>query len=970
MHSVSIIAYVGEEYDIEPLVDSLLKQRELDNSLKLQVIFTGEIGRDILYDEEWLAKYPFEIKCVEADKENIAKCYNEALKYAEGEYISFVDSDSMYSKGVAKRLREVLELEDIEESVRDCICIRPEFMRPNGDVMPYKTWPNKGNARDVSNNTKELNLCLYSYFVKRTLCEQISFNEEFPAESRQLFIIELMQRTTKYFGCKIINIRYRHALEDDRSFFVQQHKKEWYNDTLKGCYIPLLETLSREKKLTPELEAGIMYLTYMRFSSNLDEADKHVLDDNEVEELYRLTYDIAGYMSYDTIIQKNSLNKVTLPVWFIWDVIQKKSELAGHKAELIFAGGNYIYNVEEEKKDEESIRCQYKLIGLQQREIRIYSINYRDNSLVIDFALPYFPESMLDMFSAKCNGVEVVSTSIYNIKKCFGKVVARGKMYQATVPLKEAPDNQKCNFSVETLGRSYKLPLVFVKPAARLNETIREAYWLFDNNKCLVYNARSNELIIRVVTRDELAVMEANYCLAIKHDPTLKDKQIKKLLNMRKKYWENFDLQAQERPIWITFDKLYKAGDNGEYFYHYVRENHPEIDIYYIIKDTAADWERLKGDPHVVLYGSEKAKLLSLKASVIAATHVNIMIYCGFTEVWEKKYLRNLFNAQVACIQHGLTVQDIAVYQNRLYDNTLLYCCASKYEIENILKPVYGYDESQAKLNGLARYDGLVNNDQKQILITPTWRRDIVNGGVACDMKSYNVYFKNSEYYKIYNSLINDERLMECARECGYKIIYLLHPAMSAQIDDYDKNDYVDIIAATGDMSYEKVLTESSLMVTDYSGVQFDFAYMRKPILYYHPSKLPPHYDESSSFVYETMGFGPIIDEHDELIAQLCAYMKNDCQTEEEYKKRADDFFAFDDTRNCERIFEEMLKFSNENMSDTVLEMEDKFDIFELGYKTAKKTTVPEPAVEKVVEQKEVKKRSSMLHKIKRLVRR
>ena len=33
---------------------------------------------------------------------------------------------------------------------------------------------------------------------------------------------------------------------------------------------------------------------------------------------------------------------------------------------------------------------------------------------------------------------------------------------------------------------------------------------------------------------------------------------------------------------------------------------------------------------------------------------------------------------------------------------------------------------------------------------------------------------------------------------------------VGAQIDDYDRNDYVEIIPASGDMSYEKILTEST----------------------------------------------------------------------------------------------------------------------------------------------------------------
>ncbi len=113
-------------------------------------------------------------------------------------------------------------------------------------------------------------------------------------------------------------------------------------------------------------------------------------------------------------------------------------------------------------------------------------------------------------------------------------------------------------------------------------------------------------------------------------------------------------------------------------------------------------------------------------------------------------------------------------------------------------------------------------------------------------------------------------------------------------------------------MSYEKVLTESSLMVTDYSGVQFDFAYMRKPVLYYHPAALPPHYTESRAFTYQEMGFGPMIDEHDKLVEQICAYMEKDCRMDDFYRARADKFFAYDDTNNCQRIADAVMEYSSQ----------------------------------------------------------
>ena len=111
-------------------------------------------------------------------------------------------------------------------------------------------------------------------------------------------------------------------------------------------------------------------------------------------------------------------------------------------------------------------------------------------------------------------------------------------------------------------------------------------------------------------------------------------------------------------------------------------------------------------------------------------------------------------------------------------------------------------------------------------------------------------------------------------------------------------------------MSYEKILTEASLMVTDYSGVQFDFAYMRKPIVYYHPDTLPPHY-ESGGIDYPTQGFGPIITNHEAVVDEICRYMENGCKTDAEYIDRANDFFEFDDFDNAKRIYEEIYNSLN-----------------------------------------------------------
>lgn len=50
------------------------------------------------------------------------------------------------------------------------------------------------------------------------------------------------------------------------------------------------------------------------------------------------------------------------------------------------------------------------------------------------------------------------------------------------------------------------------------------------------------------------------------------------------------------------------------------------------------------------------------------------------------------------------------------------------------------------------------------------------------ESRGYNPQFKNSEYFRIYNTLINDPRLLKTAKETGYRVMYLLHPVTSSQL--------------------------------------------------------------------------------------------------------------------------------------------------------------------------------------------
>ena len=162
-----------------------------------------------------------------------------------------------------------------------------------------------------------------------------------------------------------------------------------------------------------------------------------------------------------------------------------------------------------------------------------------------------------------------------------------------------------------------------------------------------------------------------------------------------------------------------------------------------------------------------------------------------------------------------------------------------------------------------------------------------------------NTQIKASEYFIHINSLINNEQLINVAKELGYTILFKPHPLVYKFIGLFDKNDYVQIDNGS---KYQELFKNSDLMITDYSSVAFDFSYMKKPVIYYQYAD--DYNFKNGYFSYKTMGFGEIINEENELIQTVIEYMKNDCKMKEEYKNRVNEFYKYVDKNNCKRVYD------------------------------------------------------------------
>ena len=129
---------------------------------------------------------------------------------------------------------------------------------------------------------------------------------------------------------------------------------------------------------------------------------------------------------------------------------------------------------------------------------------------------------------------------------------------------------------------------------------------------------------------------------------------------------------------------------------------------------------------------------------------------------------------------------------------------------------------------------------------------------------------------------------------------------MRSFTDLFESQSNCITVAKTQDYEVQTLLKESAMLITDYSSVAFDTAYMGRPVCYYHfdyddyrKTQHPEGY-----FSYVDDGFGPVLTDSEALVSAVCSLIENDFENPSPYKERAERFFDLKDSENCKRNFE------------------------------------------------------------------
>lgn len=356
--------------------------------------------------------------------------------------------------------------------------------------------------------------------------------------------------------------------------------------------------------------------------------------------------------------------------------------------------------------------------------------------------------------------------------------------------------------------------------------------------------------------------------------------------------------------IWLICERADEARDNAYYFFTYLRSIHPEINAYFLIDKKSYDFIKLSNNiDRVVQYESLKHKVLFILAEKLLSSHK------GMIEPWNYYYYKKLFGwvnreQKYIFLQHGVIFNDVSNLLGREHTLFDLFICGAKQEYNYILDN-FGYSKTELVYTGLARFDFYKNQSRKldnnTILLMPTWRSALK--GVS------KTEFLSSEYYQNYQSLISNQKLLTLLSLHNIDIVFFLHYEMQQYISCFKSTNSHIIIADKDSYDLSELIASSKLLITDYSSISVDFFYLRKPVIYYHFDDInffTKHYTKGY-FDYKN-GFGPSCESEVKVIEEIKKVIDREYSVSEVYEAKYDSFFTWNDYKNCERIYKEVIK--------------------------------------------------------------
>ncbi len=366
---------------------------------------------------------------------------------------------------------------------------------------------------------------------------------------------------------------------------------------------------------------------------------------------------------------------------------------------------------------------------------------------------------------------------------------------------------------------------------------------------------------------------------------------------------------------WIFMDRVAVGNDNAEHLFKYTRKRHPRRNAWFVVDPNSADWSRLKseGVDRLIPHGSRLWKIACLNAEKFISSHIDLNVIRPFTlsnghfPRWDYVFL-----------QHGVTKDDLSRWLNG--KNPSLILTATEPEYRSIVgdDSSYKFSGREVELTGFPRFDRLaeldatLGNEPKQyVTVFPTWRKGLDSlRSEMVDRQEAIGAFRSSDFARNWSELLTSPELLRIARSKNLRIRFMPHPNIQPFLECFDLPSEVEVVSYA-EQNIQEAIVDSEVVITDYSSIAFDAAFIDRSVLYYQFDQEEvfggAHTTLPGYFSYEDDGFGPVAATGDEALTVLAELVAGTHPGLGEYAERRRRTFTLSRTENCKRAYRAIL---------------------------------------------------------------
>ncbi len=892
--SVVMAVYNVEVY-LREAVESLVRQTIGFSRIQLIMVDDGSTDGSGEICDKYASKYPENVMVIHKENGGVASARNAGLKYVRGRFLNFMDSDDKFSRKTFKGVYDFFEEHELETDV----CTVPLYFF---DAVSGEHWQNdkfKKGTRiiDLEKEYDATLMFVNASFFKSSNKQDICFDSHLVCGEDMKVILKILAAKKRLGVVTSGRYWYRRRQGENISLIQSSKKKKgWYDDyftyLIDWCFD---EYVTDQGYLPDYIQYELMTDLQWRFGENYEKDMRDALqgDDGQIDAYYKR---LIGYLPHfkDKII------------------LEMKMISPEHKNYILQLKYGYCAKLQVLQND--AVLRYGETVVSQVSDMKVVweflSVDRGERQCTLE---GYYILYGLDNESVKIlmqvNGEEFTCSFCerpYKNRKVFGKSITHAVGFRVTLPLCDKMMIRPILLlnGTRICSRQYKAGSFF--PVTQVYDysysIIKDFYVTF--GKHFLYICKSPSVCIRLIQESFL----------------LKEIWEKNLLGGRKavggRLYYHLMKHFKRKNLWILSDRIMKADDNGEALFRYMRKNPPNnTRIIFAISKKSPDYKRMVKVGPCVDSMSFRHKLLHLICDVNISSHadaVTVNPYDGHCDA-----LRDLLTHQhFVFLQHGIIKDDLSEWLNRSNKDISGFITSSGMERESVVNGKYDYPASRIWLTGLPRYDRLYHKEENVVTVMPTWRQYLMG---RIDSKSgqweLGRGFRESDYYRFYDQLLNSSFLLSALEKRNCRLQFFPHPNLQEAMDWFRHDARVVFLPIN--TSYRKVYAESRLVVTDYSSAVFDFAYLRKPVVYCQFDRdaffAGEHVYKKGYFDYERDGFGEVTYDLESLTNLILEYADSDFKLKNRYRERIDRFFAFHDKNNCRRVTEKILSLQLKN---------------------------------------------------------